>query len=239
MPRIERRSALTETIGIGKGDRDARGLRAGRRHLRHRPEPGHLSPAHADRAAEGGERNGCKIVSVNPLPETGMIRFKHPQEPLSACSARGRRSRCLFLPVRINGDVALLKGIMKEMLETDGAAGGKRARPRLHRASTRRGSTAFVARSATRRVGRDRRSRAACRASRSPTRREIAMRVRAHDLLLGDGAHAAPQRRRQHPGGRELLLLRGQIGRRGRRRSARCAGTATCRAIARWASGRR
>ena len=32
---------------------------------------------------------------------------------------------CLFLPVRINGDVALLKGIMKEMLEEDERTGGK------------------------------------------------------------------------------------------------------------------
>ena len=32
---------------------------------------------------------------------------------------------CLFLPVRINGDIALLKGIMKEMLEEDERTGGK------------------------------------------------------------------------------------------------------------------
>ena len=32
---------------------------------------------------------------------------------------RGTQIACLFLPVRINGDVAVLKGIMKEMLEMD------------------------------------------------------------------------------------------------------------------------
>src|SRR6185295_15219165 len=63
-------------------------------------------------------RNGCKIVSVNPLPETGMIRFKNPQEPLSLLGS-GTPIACLFLPVRVNGDVALLKGIMKQMLEID------------------------------------------------------------------------------------------------------------------------
>jgi molybdopterin-dependent oxidoreductase alpha subunit len=68
-------------------------------------------------------RNGCKIVSVNPLPETGMMRFKNPQEPLSLLG-QGTEIACLFLPVRVNGDVALLKGIMKEMLAADRASGG-------------------------------------------------------------------------------------------------------------------
>ena len=53
-----------------------------------------------------------------------MIRFKNPQKPLSLLG-KGTQIACLFLPVRVNGDVALLKGIMKEMLETDRAAGGK------------------------------------------------------------------------------------------------------------------
>jgi len=69
-------------------------------------------------------RNGCKIISVNPLAETGLIRFKNPQEPLKMLG-RGTPLACLFLPVRVNGDVALLKGIMKEMLAADRASGGK------------------------------------------------------------------------------------------------------------------
>src|SRR5665811_586239 len=68
-------------------------------------------------------RNGCKIVSINPLPESGLIRFKNPQEPLSLLGT-GTPLACLFLPVRINGDVALLKGIMKAMVERDRLAGG-------------------------------------------------------------------------------------------------------------------
>jgi molybdopterin-dependent oxidoreductase alpha subunit len=39
--------------------------------------------------------------------------------------SRGKKLACLFLTVRINGNVALLKGIMKEMLEADERAGGK------------------------------------------------------------------------------------------------------------------
>ncbi len=69
-------------------------------------------------------RNGCKIVSINPLRETGMIRFKNPQQPFNLLG-HGTDLACLFLPVRINGDVALLKGIMKEMLMEDERTGGK------------------------------------------------------------------------------------------------------------------
>jgi molybdopterin-dependent oxidoreductase alpha subunit len=69
-------------------------------------------------------RNGCKIVSVNPLAETGMIRFKNPQEPW-AMLGPGTAIASLFLPVRVNGDVALLKGLMKQMLAADRVAGGK------------------------------------------------------------------------------------------------------------------
>jgi len=68
-------------------------------------------------------RNGCRIVSVNPLRETGLMRFKNPQEPLHML-APGTEMACLFLSLRINGDVALLKGLMKEMLEEDERTGG-------------------------------------------------------------------------------------------------------------------
>jgi molybdopterin-dependent oxidoreductase alpha subunit len=69
-------------------------------------------------------KNGCKLVSVNPLAETGLSRFKNPQHPLELVS-HGTDLACLFLRVRINGDVAVLKGIMKEMLEEDERTGGK------------------------------------------------------------------------------------------------------------------
>jgi molybdopterin-dependent oxidoreductase alpha subunit len=69
-------------------------------------------------------RNGCKIVSVNPLIESGLMKFQNPQEPVH-CLLPGTRLACLFVPIRINGDVAVLKGIMKEMLEEDERTGGK------------------------------------------------------------------------------------------------------------------
>ncbi len=68
-------------------------------------------------------RNGAKIMSVNPLPETGTTRFAHPQEPLGMLG-RGTVLATLHLPVRINGDVAFLKGVTKTLLEREDARPG-------------------------------------------------------------------------------------------------------------------
>jgi len=71
---------------------------------------------------ERAKLRGAKIVSINPLPEVGNFRFKNPQDlknPLRAAGVffgDGTKLSNLWLPVRINGDVAVLKGIMKEML---------------------------------------------------------------------------------------------------------------------------
>jgi molybdopterin-dependent oxidoreductase alpha subunit len=64
------------------------------------------------------KRRGCRIVHINPLPEAGTTRFKHPQEVWTWLGS-GTQLADLFLQVRINGDVALLKGIMKEVLDAE------------------------------------------------------------------------------------------------------------------------
>ncbi|HEX4148013.1 MAG TPA: FdhF/YdeP family oxidoreductase, partial [Pirellulales bacterium] len=73
---------------------------------------------------ENAAARGCQIISINPLAETGLIRFKHPQKPLDMLG-RGKPIATLFLPVRINGDMAVIKGIMKRMLELDDQSGGQ------------------------------------------------------------------------------------------------------------------
>jgi molybdopterin-dependent oxidoreductase alpha subunit len=106
---------LTQTIGIGKATVTIQDFEHADSIFVIGQNPGTCHPRMLTELQKAA-RNGCKIVSVNPLPETGMIRFKNPQEPLGLLGT-GTPIACLFLPVRINGDVALLKGIMKEMLE--------------------------------------------------------------------------------------------------------------------------
>jgi molybdopterin-dependent oxidoreductase alpha subunit len=114
---------LTETIGIGKSTVKIDDFSLADSIFIIGQNPGTCHPRMLTELQKAARR-GCKIVSVNPLPETGMIRFKNPQEPLSLLGA-GTAIACLFLPVRVNGDVALMKGLCKEMLEADRAAGGK------------------------------------------------------------------------------------------------------------------
>src|SRR5213080_2854386 len=64
------------------------------------------------------KRRGCRVVHINPLPETGTTRFKHPQEFWTWLGA-GTQLADLFIQVRVNGDVALLKGMMKQVLDAE------------------------------------------------------------------------------------------------------------------------
>jgi len=79
---------------------------------------------------QAAKRRGCRIVSINPLAEVGSVRFKNPQElmnPLKAGAVlfgQGTPMCDLWLPVRINGDMALMQGIMKEMIEREDARPG-------------------------------------------------------------------------------------------------------------------
>jgi len=91
--------------------------------FRYRSKPRHESSAHAVHSA-GSKTAGCKIVHINPLPEAGLTRFKHPQEVWTWLGS-GTKLADLFLQVRINGDVALLKGIMKEVIDVEERRAGQ------------------------------------------------------------------------------------------------------------------
>ncbi len=116
-------AGLTESIGIGKATVTIEDFTHADAIFVIGQNPGTCHPRMLTELQKAA-KNGCKIVGVNPLPETGMIRFKNPQQPLSLLGP-GTPIACLFLPVRVNGDVALFKGIMKEMLAADRASGGR------------------------------------------------------------------------------------------------------------------
>ena len=62
------------------------------------------------------KRNGGSVISINPLMETGLNRFKHPQEIIRLLG-RGTPIADEHYPVRVGGDQALLQGIAKIILE--------------------------------------------------------------------------------------------------------------------------
>jgi molybdopterin-dependent oxidoreductase alpha subunit len=117
-------TAMTETIGIGKGTVTLEDFDRADLIVVIGQNPGTNHPRMLS-ALERAVKRGCRIVSINPLPEVGLARFKQPQDlknPFRAAgqlAGRGTRLAELHLPVRINGDVALLKGVMKELLEEE------------------------------------------------------------------------------------------------------------------------
>ncbi|HEX8285388.1 MAG TPA: FdhF/YdeP family oxidoreductase [Pyrinomonadaceae bacterium] len=109
--------ALTETIGVGKGTVTLDDFRLADCIFVIGQNPGTNHPRMLS-TLRAAKRRGCRIVHVNPLPEAGLARFKHPQHPGDILGG-GTELSDLFLQVRVNGDVALLKGLMKEVLEEE------------------------------------------------------------------------------------------------------------------------
>jgi molybdopterin-dependent oxidoreductase alpha subunit len=72
-------------------------------------------------ALEKCKENGGTIVAINPLPEAGLLHYTNPQK-VSKILRGGIKLADLFLQVKINGDVALLKAIMYLMLEAENKA---------------------------------------------------------------------------------------------------------------------
>ena len=107
-------TALSETIGVGKGTVKLEDFDQAQAIFVIGQNPGTNHPRMLS-ALQRAKRNGCKLVHINPLPEAGLVRFKHPQE-LTGLFGSGTPLADLFLQVNINGDVALLKGIMKAVV---------------------------------------------------------------------------------------------------------------------------
>ncbi len=122
-------SALNETIGIGKGTVKLDDFEKADLIFIIGQNPGTNHPRMLS-SLEDAKKQGATIISVNPLPEVGTEKFKNPQHfmnPLKALPTllgEGARLSDLWVQPRINGDLALFIGIMKEMLAAEDAAPG-------------------------------------------------------------------------------------------------------------------
>jgi molybdopterin-dependent oxidoreductase alpha subunit len=116
--------ALRETLGVGKGTVTLHDFDQAEAIFIVGQNPGTNHPRMLS-SLERAKQNGCKIVSINPLPETGNFRFKNPQHfmnPIKAVTTilgPGTHFSDAWLPVRLAGDAAVFQGIAKEMLEAE------------------------------------------------------------------------------------------------------------------------
>jgi len=116
-------AALTESIGIGKGTATLEDVHEAGVLIDLGHNPGTCHPRMLS-ALQVMKQKGGRIVAINPLAETGLVGFQHPQHAMQVLTGRSTHLADLHLPVRINGDVAVLQGIMKAMLAAEDAAPG-------------------------------------------------------------------------------------------------------------------
>jgi molybdopterin-dependent oxidoreductase alpha subunit len=108
-------SALTETLGVGKGSVLLEDLAKADLILVVGQNPGTNHPRMLS-ALESAKRGGTRIVAVNPLPEAGLMRFKNPQK-VSGVVGRGTALADRYLQIRLNGDLALFQALNRALLE--------------------------------------------------------------------------------------------------------------------------
>ena len=111
--------ALSQTLGIGKGSVTLDDFNHADLVIVMGQNPGTNHPRMLTALGET-KKQGGKIITINPLPEVGLMNYKDPQNPLKWVGS-GQNLTDLFLPVKINGDVALLKIILKLMKEKEDA----------------------------------------------------------------------------------------------------------------------
>ncbi len=79
-------------------------------------------------------RRGAPIIVVNPMRERGLERFQDPQEPVEMATLSSTRLASAYHLVRVGGDAAMLKGMMKALLDADAMNLGTAATGFLDRA---------------------------------------------------------------------------------------------------------
>lgn len=108
---------LGQTIGIGKGTVSLEDFNHADLIMVIGQNPGTNHPRMLT-ALRDAKHNGAKIIHINPLPEAGLTKFKHPQDYMKG-DLRATTLADLHLQVRIGGDAALLKGLIKTQLDSN------------------------------------------------------------------------------------------------------------------------
>jgi len=116
-------TGLTEVIGVGKGTVTLADFDAADAIFVIGQNPGSNHPRMLT-TLQAARKRGCRIVSVNPLRERGLVRFAHPKDPL-ALLGRSQPITDLYVQVRVGGDVALLKALMKIVLREEAQTPGQ------------------------------------------------------------------------------------------------------------------
>ncbi len=109
--------ALNESVGIGKGSVKLEDFYEADVIMIIGQNPGTNHPRMLS-ALQKAKEAGSTIISINPLPETGLVAFKDPQSLKGALGIKAKLTD-IFLQVKINGDLPLMQALEYLMLQEE------------------------------------------------------------------------------------------------------------------------
>ncbi|EQB11423.1 FdhF/YdeP family oxidoreductase [Sphingobium lactosutens] len=109
---------LPPAIGIGKGTVVLEDFEHTEAIFVIGQNPGTNAPRMMTHLVEARKR-GVPIVAVNPMPERALIRFTEPQDVVQMATFGSTVIASEFVHIKIGGDLALLKGMMKVIFERE------------------------------------------------------------------------------------------------------------------------
>ncbi len=115
--------ALGESLGIGKGSVKLEDFYVAEVIIILGQNPGTNHPRMLT-ALQKAKANGAIIISINPLPEAGLMGFNNPQKLKGILGINSSLSD-IFLPIKINGDMPLLQAIEILLLDEEKKSPGK------------------------------------------------------------------------------------------------------------------
>jgi molybdopterin-dependent oxidoreductase alpha subunit len=109
---------LPQSIGVGKGTVTLEDFDYADAVFCIGHNPGTNHPRMLTTLREVSKR-GVPIIAFNPLRERGLERFTAPQSPLEMLTLSSTTIASTYYLVKVGGDIALLKGIMKTVVALD------------------------------------------------------------------------------------------------------------------------
>lgn len=107
-------AALVQTLGVGKASVTLEDLSKADLIVIMGQNPGTNHPRMLTALADA-KATGTTIVTVNPLREAGLLRFKDPQR-VAGLVGRGTELSDQYLQIRVNGDLALFQAVGKRLV---------------------------------------------------------------------------------------------------------------------------
>ena len=109
---------LSKQLGIGKATVKLEDFEQAKLILMFGQNPATNHPRMLEMLAHAHEQ-GCRILSINPMREQGLNKFRNPQRPTHMAAGQSAKMVDDVIQIQIGGDAALLTGIAKWLIAND------------------------------------------------------------------------------------------------------------------------